>query len=281
MDRSIQNRNIEIDLLLEAIYLKYGYDFRSYAKASVRRRVLQQHSKSGLATVSEMIHQLLYDQQYFDTLLLDLTVNVTEMFRDPSFFKAQRESVIPQLKKRPSIKIWHAGCSTGEEVYSMAILLQEEGLYKNARIFATDANEAVLKKAHKGVYDASRMEAFTRNYVRAGGLKSLSDYYTSRYGLAMMKSVLKENIVFSHHNLVTDGVFGEMDMIVCRNVLIYFNRELQERVFSTFWESLCPDGFLCLGTSETIRFSKLSDDFENMVKNEKIFRKKVRIIAEN
>jgi len=281
MDQTVKNQNIEIDLLLEAIYLKYGYDFRGYARASVRRRVLQQLSKSQLGTVSEMIHQLLYDQQYFETLLVDLTVNVTEMFRDPAFFKAQREAVIPRLRKRPSLKIWHAGCSSGEEVYSMAILLQEEGLYKNARIFATDANEAVLKKAQKGVFDANRMKTYTRNYMKAGGLEAFSDYYTSRYGLAMMKNVLKENIVFSHHNLVTDGVFGEMDMILCRNVLIYFNRELQERVFNLFWESLGPGGFLCLGTAETIRFSKHSDDFENMVENEKIFRKKGVMIPED
>lgn len=273
MDETSENEKIEFDLLLQAIYWKYGYDFRNYAKASIRRRIRRRLSRSGLKTISEMQHKLLNDKQFFETLLLDLTINVTDMFRDPSFFKALRETVIPELKKLPFIKIWHAGCSSGEEVYSTAILFKEEGLDKNILIYATDVNEAVLDKAKKGIFAIDRMKDYTRNYRKAGGLASFAEYYTARYDHAIMDSSLKKNIVFSDHNLVTDDVFGEMDLIICRNVLIYFNTGLQERVFRLFWESLCPGGFLCLGSKETIRFSKYSDDFENVVEGEKIYRK--------
>ena len=235
-----ENEKIEIDLLIRAIYLKYGYDFRDYSKASIRRRVFGRLSKSGLSTLSEMQHRLLYDQRFFEKLLLDLTVNVSEMFRDPSFFKSVRETVVPELKKRPFIKVWHAGCSTGEEVYSMAILLRED---------------------------------YIRNYRMAGGLASFADYYTARYDSTIMDIGLKKNIVFSDHNLVTDGVFGEMDLIICRNVLIYFNRDLQNRVFGLFANSLGTGGILCLGSKETLRFSEYADRFETVVKREKIYRR--------
>ncbi len=268
-----ENEKIEIDLLLQAIYMKYGYDFKNYAKASIRRRVQRMLSGSGLETVSHMTHKILYDKAFFDTLLPALTVNVTEMFRDPSFFKALRETVVPQLESHPFIKVWNAGCSTGEEVYSTAILMKEEGLDKRTRIYATDANESVLAEAREGVFHIDRMKEYTRNYSKAGGLASFSDYYTARYDLAIMHKNLKENIVFSHHNLVTDGVFGEMDLIVCRNVLIYFNTDLQERVFELFYQSLAPGGFLCLGSKETVRFSKYSDHFEHLVPKEKIYKK--------
>jgi chemotaxis protein methyltransferase CheR len=270
----IENEKIEIQLLLQAIYLKYGYDFRDYAQASVRRRILHRLYRSGLKTIPEMLHRLLYDMQFFETLLLDLTINVTEMFRDPFFFKTLREIVIPGLEKQPFIKVWHAGCSTGEEVYSVAILLKEARLGKNARIYATDVNEAILDSAKKGVFPLNRMKDYACNYRKAGGLASFADYYTARYDHAIVDNSLKQNIVFSDHNLVTDGVFGEIDLIICRNVLIYFNRELQDRVFRLFWESLSPGGFLCLGSKETIQFSAYSDDFEKVTKNERIYRKK-------
>jgi chemotaxis protein methyltransferase CheR len=196
------------------------------------------------------------------------------MFRDPSFFKVLREAVIPELKKQPFIKIWHAGCSSGEEVYSTAILLKEEGLYKTSLIYATDADDVVLGKAKSGVFAIDRMKDYTLNYKKTGGLASFADYYTARYDNAIMDNALKENIVFSNHNLVTDGVFGEMDMIICRNVFIYFNRDLQDRVFRLFFESLRPGGFLCLGAKETIRFSSFSDNFENVADHERIYRKK-------
>ena len=274
MEETLKNEKIEIDLLLQAIYRKYGYDFRNYAKASVRRRVRHRLSLSGLKTISEMTHTLLYDQQFFEILLLDLSINVTEMFRDPTFFKALRKAVLPELKREPCLKVWHAGCASGEEAYSMAILLKEEGLYKTARIYATDANEIMLAKAKKGIFPIDRMKLYTRNYINAGGPVSFSNYYTSRYDHAVMDNALKANIVFSDHNLVTDGVFGEMDLILCRNVLIYFNRELQDHVFELFWQSLRPGGFLCLGSKESIHFSKYADDFESAVKGEKIYQKK-------
>ncbi|MCP4695055.1 MAG: protein-glutamate O-methyltransferase CheR, partial [Desulfobacterales bacterium] len=243
---NLENQKIEIDLLLRAIYLKYGYDFRSYARASVRRRILHRLALSGFDSISHMLHEVLRDKAVFETLLMDLSINVTEMFRDPSFYKAFRRRVIPLLKDRSYIKIWHAGCSSGQEVYSMAILLKEEGLYENARIYATDFNEEVLLKAKEAIYPIDRLKDYTRNYKAAGGLESFADYYTARYDYVIMDRSLKKNILFSDHNLVTDGVFGEMDVIVCRNVLIYFNRELQNRVLTLFLDSLGERGFLCL-----------------------------------
>ena len=273
MDNTNENEKIEFDLILEAIYQKYGYDFRNYAKASLRRRLRYRLSQSNLKTISEMQHKLLNDKKFFDTLLLDLTINVTEMFRDPSFFKALREIVIYELKKQPFIKVWHAGCSSGEEIYSTAILLKENGMYESSLIYATDTNEMVLDKAKSGIFPIEKMKDFTVNYRKAGGLASFADYYTARYDNAIMDNSLKKNIVFSNHNLVTDSVFGEMDLIMCRNVLIYFNRELQDRVFRLFMDSLRPGGFLCLGSKETIRFSSFSENFENVIEKERVYRR--------
>jgi chemotaxis protein methyltransferase CheR len=268
-----ENEKIEIDVMLHAIHLKYGYDFRDYAKASIRRRILRSLYRSGLKTISEMLHKMLYDKEFFETLLLDLTVNVTEMFRDPSMFMTIRKVLIPEMTKYPFIKIWHAGCSSGEEVYSMAILLEEEGISEKTRIYATDSNEAALEKAKEGIFPIDKMKDYTRNYREAGGLTSFVDYYSARSDRVIMNRSLKKNISFADHNLVTDSVFGEMNLIMCRNVLIYFNRELQDRVIELFFESLCSGGFLCLGSKETIRFSKYSDSFEDVVKNQKIYRK--------
>ena len=273
MDNTNENEKIEFDLILEAIYQKYGYDFRNYAKASLRRRLRYRLSQSNLETISEMQHKLLNDKEFFDTLLLDLTINVTEMFRDPSFFKALREIVISELKKQPFIKVWHAGCSSGEEIYSTAILLKENGMYESSLIYATDTNEMVLDKAKSGIFPIEKMKDFTVNYRKAGGIASFADYYTARYDNAIMDNSLKKNIVFSNHNLVTDSVFGEMDLIMCRNVLIYFNRELQDRVFRLFMDSLRPGGFLCLGSKETVRFSSLSENFENVIEKERVYRR--------
>ena len=273
MDKTNENEKIEFDLILEAIYQKYGYDFRNYAKASLRRRLRYRLSQSNLKTISEMQHKLLNDKGFFDTLLLDLTINVTEMFRDPSFFKVLREIVISELKKQPFIKVWHAGCSSGEEIYSTAILLKENGMYESSLIYATDTNEMVLDKAKSGIFPIEKMKDFTVNYRKAGGIASFADYYTARYDNAIMDNSLKKNIVFSNHNLVTDSVFGEMDLIMCRNVLIYFNRELQDRVFRLFMDSLRPGGFLCLGSKETIRFSSFSENFENVIEKERVYRR--------
>ena len=273
MDKANENEKIEFDLILQAIYQKYGYDFRNYAKASLRRRLRYRLSQSNLKTISEMQHKLLNDKEFFDTLLLDLTINVTEMFRDPSFFKALREIVISELKKQSFIKVWHAGCSSGEEIYSTAILLKENGMYESSLIYATDTNEMVLDKAKSGIFPIEKMKDFTVNYRKAGGLASFADYYTARYDNAIMDNSLKKNIVFSNHNLVTDSVFGEMDLIMCRNVLIYFNRELQDRVFRLFMDSLRPGGFLCLGSKETVRFSSLSGNFENVIEKERVYRR--------
>lgn len=269
-----ENQNIEIQLLLQAIYLKYGYDFRNYAKASIKRRIQHRLTKSSMANISAMQHKLLYDVAFFNTLLLDLSINVTEMFRDPNFYLALRKSVLPALKHFPYLKIWHAGCSTGEEVYSMAILLKEEGLYERTQIYATDMNEVVLKKAKDGIFAIDQLKHYTENYQKAGGKESFSDYYVAHYDHVVMDKSLKEHVLFSDHNLATDGVFGEMNLIVCRNVLIYFNRELQNRVLGLFLESLADKGFLCLGSKESVRFSEQTDSFDDVVKDEKIYQKK-------
>lgn len=266
-------QNIELELLLQGIYLRYGYDYRNYAKASIRRRVRHRMQQDGIQTLSELQWRVLHEPEYFDLLFLDLSINVTEMFRDPSFYLAIRQNVVADLQTHPFLKIWHAGCSTGEEVYSMAILLKEEGLYDRAQIYATDMNQIVLQKAKAGIYPINRHQFYTANYQKAGGLESFSDYYSAHYDHVAVDKSLREHVLFSDHNLATDGVFGEMNMIVCRNVLIYFNRELQNRVLSLFHESLCEGGFLCLGSKESIRFSDFSNHFEDVAREEKIYRK--------
>ncbi len=274
MIEDLETQNIELQLLLQAIYLKYGYDFRNYAKASIKRRIVHRLAKDGFENISAMQHRLLYDVSFFEKLLLDLSINVTEMFRDPSFYLAIRQKVVPILKTFPFLKIWHAGCSTGEEVYSMAILLQEEGLYKRTQIYATDMNEVALKQAKNGIFAINRLKQYTVNYQKAGGHESFSDYYAAHYDHAVMDKSLKENVLFSDHNLATDGVFGEMNLVMCRNVLIYFNRDLQNRAIGLFTESLCGGGILCLGSKESIRLLEHSSHFDDLVKEEKIYLKK-------
>lgn len=273
MNELSKNEKIECDLLLQTIFLKYGYDFRNYSKPSLRRHIRNRLSRHNFKTFSEMQDTLLRDRQFFEKLLLGMTINITEMFRDPNFFIQFRKWVIPNLKKTPYIKIWHAGCSSGEEVYSMAILLREEGC-RNFRVYATDINEEVIHKAKKGIFPLVKMKGYTRNYREAGGKASFADYYTARYDFAIMDSTLRNNIVFFDHNLVNGEIFGEMDLIVCRNVLIYLNKDLQNRVFNLFFESLRPGGYLCIGPKETVQFSTCSDKFTDVVRETKIYRKK-------
>jgi chemotaxis protein methyltransferase CheR len=273
-DDDVNIEELEIRLLLEAIYSLYGYDFRQYSKASMRRRILHRLGLSGLNTITDMTSKVLRDRQFFVSLLNDMTVNVTEMFRDPQFYRRFREEVVPVLKTFPFIKIWHAGCSTGEEIYSMAVLLEEEGLYERTMMYATDIDKNVLATAKKGIYSISAIKQYGDNYIQAGGKSSLSDYYTCKYESVIMDQRLKRNIVFADHDLATDQVFGEMNVIVCRNVLIYFDRQLQERVFNLFRDSLDLGGFLCLGTKESLKFADGDHDFEAVDAEMKIFRRK-------
>lgn len=270
----IENERLEIFLLLEAIYQKYGYDFRNYAFAHTKRRLEHRKLLDGIGNYSEMVHKLIYNETFFNKLLLDLSINVTEMFRDPWVYSKIREVIIPHLKTYPFIKVWHAGCSAGQEVYSMGILLEEEGIKDRSQIYATDFNELILEKAKTGIYPMDLIREYTANYQKAGGMHSFSDYYTANYDNVVIKQSLKDKVLFSAHNLVTDGVFGEMNIIFCRNVLIYFDRDLQNRVFNLFYESLCPGGFLCLGSKESLKFSEVADKFEPVAEREKIYRKK-------
>ncbi|MBK9292787.1 MAG: protein-glutamate O-methyltransferase CheR [Bacteroidetes bacterium] len=268
-------QDLEIRLLLEAIAQVYGYDFRGYNQAHVRRRILNRVNTLGLKSVSQLQHKLLHEEHFIEILLRDLSINVTEMFRDPGFYNSMRKEVVPVLRTYPYIKVWHAGCSTGEEVYSFAILLQEEGLLNRAQIYATDFNPVVLETARKGIYPVSRIKEYTQNYQASGGLCSFSDYYIARYDSVIMDQSLRKNIVFAEHNLVTDNVFAEVHIIICRNVLIYFNKELQNRVLKLFTESLVKGGFLGLGSKETIMFTDVADAYMVVDGNEKIYKKKI------
>ncbi|MBW4470459.1 MAG: protein-glutamate O-methyltransferase CheR [Stenomitos rutilans HA7619-LM2] len=265
--------DIEVQLLLEGVYRYYGFDFRDYAPSSLRRRIRKILSAEALPTISTLQDRLLHDSACLERFLLGLTVNVTSMFRDPSFFVAFREKVVPLLRTYPFIRIWHAGCSTGQEVYSMAILLQEEGLYHRCRLYATDTNELVLQKAKQGIYPIELMQEYTQLYLKAGGLRSFSEYYTAGYGNAIFRSSLKENIVFSQHNLATDSSFNEFNVILCRNVLIYFNRTLQQRVHQLFYDSLCSFGVLGLGRRESLKLSPYEPHYEEIVKGERLYRR--------
>ncbi len=269
---------IEISPLLEAIFQKYGYDFRQYSEAHIRRRIMNRMLLSGMKNIPEIQFRVLHDELFASQLLLDLSITVTEMFRDPDFYRALREKVIPLLKTYSFIKIWHAGCSTGEEVYSMAIVLEEEGLYERVTIYATDFNQQALNRAKEGVYSNEAIKEYTANYQMSGAKESFSDYYTSSYNMVIMKQSLKKNIVWGNHNLVTDSVFAEVNMILCRNVLIYFNRELQNKVHKLFFDSLVNGGILCLGAKESLRFSNFSDSYTEIEKKQRVFKKKYETI---
>jgi chemotaxis protein methyltransferase CheR len=265
--------DIEIRLLVEAVYLRYGHDFRDYAPASLKRRVLQAQRRLGLPSITALQERVLHDRDGLTLLLESLTVPVSEMFRDPDYFLALRRHVVPVLRTYASLKVWVAGCSTGEEAYSLAILLHEEGLLERAILYATDINHASLEHARRGIYAVDRMQGFTRNYQRAGGTRSFSDYYTAGYGGALMDKDLRANITFADHSLATDAVFSETQLVSCRNVLIYFNRRLQDRALGLFHESLSHRGFLGLGSKETLDFSAYAGRFEPVSRAERIYRR--------
>lgn len=264
---------IEIDLILEAIYRRYGFDFRQYARASLRRRLHRRMALEGIDNISGLQERLLYDSNCMERLLLDLSVNVTAMFRDPTFYRAFRTNVVPLLRTYPFIRIWSAGCSTGEETYSLAILLMEEGLYDRTRIYATDINEAVLQRAREAVFPLEKMQEYTENYVAGGGTRAFSEYYTTGYEGAQFDRRLSENIVFARHNLATDRSFNEFQVIVCRNVMIYFDTSLQNRVHGLFYESLLRLGVLALGPKESLAFTPHVDRYDVLDLHEKLYRK--------
>ena len=265
--------NLEITLLLEAVFVRYGYDFRHYSRASIERRVKQYQDKSGCSSISGMIPKLLYDDSFFKIFIREFSITVTDMFRDPFVYKRIRKTVVPILKTYPFVKIWHAGCATGEEAYSLSILLKEEGVYDKATVFATDFNDAALDIAKKGIYSLDNAKKITADYQATGGLSSFSDYYHADYGAMALNKSLRDNITFANHNLVTDSVFGEMHLILCRNVLIYFEKVLQDRVLNLFKDSLVHNGLLCLGSKESLRFSAVNKQFRVIDENARIYQK--------
>lgn len=273
MNNISTDTDIELKLLMEAVFLKYSYDFRDYSLASQKRRVLHAIKQMKCNSISELQARVLHNPESFAELLQYLTIPTTEMFRDPAYFRALREEVVPFLKTYPSIKIWIAGCSTGEELYSMAILLHEEGLLERSIIYATDINQLSLEKARKGIYSVVNVRNYTTNYIAAGGKRAFSDYYSAAYNGVLFDRALCENTIFADHSLATDSVFSEMHFISCRNVMIYFNHRLQERALGLFHESLCHRGFLGLGNKESIDFSPFAASFQPLIKAQRIYRK--------
>lgn len=269
-----RTEDIEVRLLLEAIFQRYHYDFRGYSMASVKRRVRQAVDRFGCSSISLLQDKVLHDPSMMPDLLGVMTVQVSEMFRDPAYFRAIREKVVPHLRTYPSLKVWVAGCSGGEELYSLAILFREENLEDKTIFYATDINPDALRKSQAGVYGLDRIQLFTTNHQKSGGKSSLSDYYTAAYGGAVFDKTLRAKTVFSDHSLVTDQVFAEMHLISCRNVLIYFDRELQDRAIGLFKNSLIRRGFLGLGAKESLHFSSHGDAFTVFSREEKIFQRK-------
>jgi chemotaxis protein methyltransferase CheR len=259
--------------LLQAVHSSYGYDFTGYAEASVKRRIIHYMGMHRINDIRDLQYVVLKDENIFRDFLQELSVTVTEMFRDPGFYKSLREKVVPRLATYPFIKVWVAGCATGEEVYSLAILFKETGLLDRSVIYATDINQQSLQIAKDGVYDASNMKAYTANYQKSGGSNSFSEYYKSKYNSVMFDRSLKENIVFSPHNLAMDKAFNEFQMIICRNVLIYFKQDLQRHVVDLFYGSLCMFGFLGLGNKESLRFGGHQGSFEEIDRKERVFMK--------
>jgi chemotaxis protein methyltransferase CheR len=264
---------LELRLLLEGVFRQYGFDFREYAPASLKRRVWRRVNAEGAGTISGLLDRVLHDPAVMERLLLDLSINVTSMFRDPTFYVAFREKVVPLLRTYPFTRIWVAGCSTGEEVYSLAILLHEAELLDRTRVYATDINETVLERAREGVFPLDRMQEYTDNYIRAGGTRSFSDYYFAKYGGALFDRQLTENVVWAPHNLVQDHAFNTFNVILCRNVMIYFDRSLQNRVHALFHESLERLGILGVGHKESIRFTGFEGCYEELDAQEKLYRK--------
>ena len=266
---------VEIDLLLEAVYRIRGFDFRDYARASLRRRIQNRLRAERVDKMTHLLDRIVHDASCMDRLVTGLSVNVSTMFRDPGFFRALRAQVFPRLRTWPYIRIWHAGCSMGEEVYSVAIMLAEDGLMGRCRIYATDINETVLQKAREGIYPLELMQRCTQNYIQAGGMRSFSEYYTAAYDNAILTPALREQVVFAKHNLVTDAPFNEFDLILCRNVLIYFNRMLQDRVHRLLYDSLANFGVLGLGARETLLLTPLEDCYEEVVAPHRLYRRVV------
>lgn len=264
---------VEISLLLEGLYRVYGFDFREYARSSLKRRILELMRAEKLETISALQNRILHDPACLDRFLLGLAVHATSMFRDPSFYLTFRKKVVPLLRTYPTVMIWIAGCSTGEEVYSLAILLAEEGLYSKCRIYATDMSHAVLRRARDGIFPLSAMREYTNNYHMAGGINEFSDYYTAQYDNVIFSSALKKNIVFSEHNLVTDGSFNEFQVILCRNVMIYFNKDLQARVHNLLYDSLSMFGVFGIGNKESLKFTPRAAFYEHLNENDKLYRK--------
>jgi chemotaxis protein methyltransferase CheR len=264
---------VELDLLLEAVYRVRGLDFRDYARASLRRRVHNRLKAEKLDTISSLIDRILRDQACMDRFVAGIPVGVSMMFRDPGFFRALREHVFPLLRTWPYIRIWIAGCSTGEEVYSVIILLAEEGLIRRCRIYATDINEAVLERARAGIYPLELLQKSTQNYIHAGGTRSFSEYYTAAYGSAIFNPALSEHVVFAKHNLVTDGPFNGFNLILCRNVMIYFSRQLQDRVHQLLYDSLANFGVLGLGARETLSLTRFESHYEKLDPTQRLYRR--------
>lgn len=270
---NLELEKLEIELLLQAIYSWYGYDYRNYAYNSIKRRIWHRVHAEKLETISGLVEKVLHDSDCLRRLIADFSINVTEMFRNPPFFLSFRKHIIPLLRTYPSVRIWHAGCSTGEEVYSMAILLKEEGLYDKTKIYATDINPVVLQTAKSGIFSMENMRKFTSNYIQAGGTQSFSDYYFVKNNCVKFHADLAKNIIFAQHNLVTDQSFNEFHVILCRNVLIYFNKSLQNKVHKLFYDSLCMFGILGLGDKETIGFTDTAENYEEVIPSQKIYKK--------
>jgi chemotaxis protein methyltransferase CheR len=270
---TLDREDIEIDLLLEGVYRSYGLDFRQYSRASLRRRLWRRVFLEKVETISALQDRLLHDPAVMERLLLDLSINVTAMFRDPSFYRALRTQVVPLLRTYPFVRIWNAGCSTGEETYSLAILLREAGLYDRSRIYATDINEVVLQRAREGLFPLEKMQEYTDNYISGGGTRAFSEYYTAAYEGAQFDRSLADNVVFAQHNLVSDRSFNEFQLIVCRNVMIYFDKPLQDTVHQLFYDSLVRLGLLALGHKESIAFTAHEDDYDVVNSNERIYRR--------
>ena len=264
---------MEIRLLLEGVFQRYGYDFREYAPASLKRRIWEVVRAEKLKSISGLQERVLHDPACFDRFVVALTVNVSGMFRDPEFYLCFRTEVVPLLKTYPFIRIWHAGCSTGEEVYSLAVVLAEEGIYDRCRIYATDLNESVLKQAKDGIYSLQFMQSYVANYLKAGGKAAFSEYYMADNDNAIFRAALRKNVVFSQHNLVTDRSFNEFNVILCRNVLIYFNQELQSRVHKLLYESLGMFGVLGLGHKETLSYTPYEGRYEALAGGERLYRR--------
>jgi chemotaxis protein methyltransferase CheR len=268
-----KTEDVEMRLLLDAIYAQYHYDFRGYAMASIKRRLRQARDVLQCRTLSELQNRVLHEPSTFTRLLSYLTVQVSDLFRDPAYFRAIREQVVPYLRTYPSLKVWVAGCSAGEELYSLAILFREEGLEERTVFYGTDINTEALERAEAAIYDIERIPLFTENHRLSGGKSSLSDYYTAAYGSAVFDRTLRKHVVFTDHSLVSDSVFAEVQLVSCRNVLIYFERDLQDRAIGLFKDALSRQGFLGVGSKETLRFSKHAPTFREFVRDQRIYQR--------